>query len=700
MSIQPFFSSLRPRTLSGLVTLQLGCALLLMGAVLVGLGWWALDAQGRAGGVERMRSLATRCGQQQGQYFLHAHGATSVLAHQMMEMQARRNHRDSASVLIRAMLESNPDFVGVSTGWEPDAWDHKDAKWKGKVCHDATGRFIPYWSRSAKGITCEPLVDYDKPVAGDYYLLPKQTGKDMLIDPYAYPVGGVTVLMATVVSAMVRNGQFLGITTADINLAPMQAQADSFVEFGGKGRLTVIGNTGLVAARTGKPEAITKSFAEIDSLHAVEILKAIGNGQEWIHEDGDTIRLAVGLSVVKGDKPWAILVEAPAEEVLAGARRATRMLMVVSLCLLAMMVAGALLLVRRQTVPLGRIALAAERLSKGDTGIELESGGEDELGRLEAAFLGLVGYFQERCREASNIARGELSVAVRPASDRDALGLALESMRKELQGSIASVKKSADDFSGASKALSDEGRSIEDSAKRTSDELIGLQGSLRSIEGGILSVSEGSRALVERISQISQASQVSAGASRAAMNQTASAEQSALRLQEATQEVGKIVEVITNVADQTRLLALNATIEAARAGEAGKGFGVVASEVKDLASRTAKATEEITRMVEGIRGTAGEMAGSIGAVRGSIEQVNQSAEGIQQAVMEQEQKVQEISRLSQSGRQGVEGVGRGLENAANLASRSVGATANVRVQAELVKVAADSIHGKLGRFSV
>lgn len=506
--------------------------------------------------------------------------------------------------------------------------------------------------------------------------------------------------MATVVSAMVKDGQFLGITTADINLAPLQAQADSFAVFGGTGRLTVIGNTGLVAARTQTPAAITRSFAQIDSLHASEILAAIGGGNEWIHEDGDTIRVAVPLSVVEGDKPWAILVEAPSREVLAGARHAGRVLLVVSLCLLALMVSGALFLVRRQTVPLGRIALAAERLAKGETGIRLEQGGDDELGRLENAFLDLTGYFQARCREASNIALGNMSTAVRPASDRDDLGLALESMRKELQGSIASIQNTAGEFTGASKALTQEGRSIEDFAKRTFDELDGLKSSLHSIEGGIQSVSEGSQALVERISQISKASQVSAQASREAMNQTADAQQSALRLQDASQEVGKIVEVITNVADQTRLLALNATIEAARAGEAGKGFGVVASEVKDLASRTAKATEEITRMVDGIRGTAEEMAASIGAVRGSIEQVNHSAEGIQQAVMEQEQKVQEISRLSQSGRQGVEGVGKGLETAARLASRSVGATSNVRAQAELVKGAADAIHGKLGKFSV
>jgi len=106
-------------------------------------------------------------------------------------------------------------------------------------------------------------------------------------------------------------------------------------------------------------------------------------------------------------------------------------------------------------------------------------------------------------------------------------------------------------------------------------------------------------------------------------------------LGEAAQRIGRVVEVIVDIADQTKLLALNATIEAASAGDAGKGFAVVAHEVKELAKQTADATSEIRSSIVAIQETTSGAVAEIGQIGGIIGEVNENVSSIAAAVEEQ-----------------------------------------------------------------
>ncbi len=135
----------------------------------------------------------------------------------------------------------------------------------------------------------------------------------------------------------------------------------------------------------------------------------------------------------------------------------------------------------------------------------------------------------------------------------------------------------------------------------------------------------------------------------AALAQTAVAEADrtatlvqALKLSSA--KIGDMVGLISNIAAQTNLLALNATIEAARAGEAGRGFAVVASEVKELASQTARATDEIASQIGAIQGATDQAVSAIGAISGRIREIDTMSTGIAAAVEEQGAATQEIVR--------------------------------------------------------
>src|SRR5437588_39211 len=136
----------------------------------------------------------------------------------------------------------------------------------------------------------------------------------------------------------------------------------------------------------------------------------------------------------------------------------------------------------------------------------------------------------------------------------------------------------------------------------------------------------------------------------------------------AAQEIGDVVKLITAIAEQTNLLALNATIEAARAGEAGRGFAVVASEVKSLASQTAKATDEISSHILGMQGATQESVAAIKEIGGTIAQISSIASTIASAVQQQSSSTQEIARSGHNVTQGTH------QAAANITKVNRGAT--------------------------
>lgn len=170
------------------------------------------------------------------------------------------------------------------------------------------------------------------------------------------------------------------------------------------------------------------------------------------------------------------------------------------------------------------------------------------------------------------------------------------------------------------------------------------------------------------------------------------------QLNGASEKIGGVVRIISQIARQTNLLALNATIEAARSGEAGRGFAVVASEVKHLAQQTASATEEIQNEVAAIQEAATQTTSSIAGITETIHSVDASANAIVSAVNSQKQATAEISRSVQQAAESTVRVSDSMRQVTDAATVTSESASRLSVPADELAVHAASLNASIDRF--
>ncbi|WP_374763044.1 methyl-accepting chemotaxis protein [Yunchengibacter salinarum] len=310
------------------------------------------------------------------------------------------------------------------------------------------------------------------------------------------------------------------------------------------------------------------------------------------------------------------------------------------------------------------IASSTARLAKGDTDVDIDTLRRgDELGAIVHALARFRDYItrsaelqeeQETMRQKQmeeEKARLEREKA-REEEERQREGDRQKQLAAERQDAMQRLAEDFDStFTGALKAVFDSadqvqsyaeqmGQRASENERHTGEVLEGT----RAVNGHIQSAAGATEELESSINEIARQAEDSSETVRAAVDQSRQTETSVDQLNESAGEVEKIVTLISDIAEQTNLLALNATIEAARAGEAGKGFAVVASEVKNLASQTGKATEEIAAKVGEIQSGTKGVVQAIHRTGDMIGKIDETTASISASVQQQLAATQEIAR--------------------------------------------------------
>lgn len=550
----------------------------------------------------RLSGEAGKLGNQIGGY-IESVMRTPVSLSQVMaksiESQTAPFSRDQANEIIKNTLEANHDISALYAQFEPNGFDGLDAERidSGHI-HTVpnTGSLEVYFIRNDNGeVEQEQVTDSEEKWnaevgefgirEAEWYLCSKDSGQPCALDPYLYEISeGYSELMTSLTSPIMVNGTFVGLVGVDVNLPVFQKLTESLSQnlYGGKSRISLISQNGLIASSSHYKNKLTRPLKEARSDLNGKLLSLHNQESNTLLVDG-VYFVAYPISISAANTTWSLLIELPEDLVLAGANALVATIdesmisIIITEVIAAAVVTGLLLFIlvifiRTIVQPIGDLDHMVQNLAsnEGDLTRTVRINTHAELISLSKGFSSFIEKLRGMVNKLKDVGDSAKQTAL--------LGKSINAKSLEAtfdqQREIDSVVTATNEMSATASEVSALAVQVADNVNSAKQTIIASQSSL-----------SGSVNTVEALSQDMQL-----------------ASQSISDVETHTDKINQIIDVIQSIAEQTNLLALNAAIEAARAGEQGRGFAVVADEVRSLASKTQTSTEEINGMIQNLQG--------------------------------------------------------------------------------------------------
>ena len=403
------------------------------------------------------------------------------------------------------------------------------------------------------------------------------------------------------------------------------------------------------------PAMIGKNMADVAGPASMEKIKAgIAKGEPFmvaVPNSKGEVRRAYFRPVNVHGAVWWTMLGISQKEFMAARDQLVLVCLAFSVAGLVALILITWVMIRRSLKPLQSIALAGKKVSEGDFDIQINYTAQDEIGDLSQAISNVITRIKDIISDLSvkleELSKGNFRIENdHPEYYTGAYQPLMESLKEitdTLDSTMGEIKESAVQVNSGAEQVSSAAQNLSQGATEQASSIEELSATMNDISGKIK----------ETARTTQEASRLSNLAGQSVMLSNDKMKEMSLAMKEITeksQEIGKIIKTIDDIAFQTNILSLNAAIEAARAGAAGKGFAVVADEVGNLAQKSAKAAQNTSELIEetieavnkGVR-ISGETAESLSEVVLRAGKINDLIADVSRATEEQSQGVSQVT---------------------------------------------------------
>ncbi|WP_042691775.1 methyl-accepting chemotaxis protein, partial [Azospirillum sp. B506] len=458
---------------------------------------------------------------------------------------------------------------------------------------------------------------------------------------------------------------------------------ERFIELSGEYKALMGGLKGKLTAEQARYYDQTvagPAIAEVERMRRIGVASAYGAGNQGVDAGKwfDAITVTIDMLRSVETRVADDLIGLANRDARDSVNRLTGMIAGLAV-LLGIVTLIAVLVARNITGPIARLNGDMARLEAGERDLSIHGAERaDELGAMARS----LDQFRLSLAEADRLADEQQRQQQERLREADRI----ERLVGEFDQHIEAV---AEELAGAASGLRGNAEQMSRIAADTESHVLSVARASEGASGNVQAVAAAAEELSASIAEIGRQMAGSTEMAERAVTDVQHTANVISDLSDAAQQVGEIVRMITDIASQTNLLALNATIEAARAGEAGKGFAVVAQEVKQLASQTAKATEDITAKVAEIQSATGQTVTAIGDIGTVVTRIEENISAVASAVEEQNAATAEIGRNVRQAADGTDQVSDSAALVSSEAGRAGAMAREVLSMADALKRSAD-----------